>query len=263
MIRALYSAASGMTAQQMNVDTIANNLANASTNGFKMRRMQFQDLLYQTVVAPGSAAAGQSVVPTGLQLGLGSRPVSNEIVFQQGDFQQTSNPLDLTIQGNGFFQIRRSTGELAYSRAGNFHLDRDGRMVTADGDALEPQITLPTERQTISISSDGRVSVTLPGQAQAQLVGQIQLASFSNPSGLNSIGKNLFLPTDASGDPTVGDPGGQEGLGTLQQGYLEGSNVSVVEEFISLITSQRAYEASSKVVKAADQMYEQVNNLSR
>jgi len=263
MIRALFSAASGMNAQQMNVDNIAHNLANANTVGFKMRRTQFQDLLYQSMVQPGAAAGTQTVVPTGLQLGLGTRPSSNEIIFTQGNFQATNNPLDLVIQGRGFFQIRRPSGELAYSRAGNFHVDRDGILVTPDGDALEPQITLPPEAQSVSIASDGTVSYVLPGQAAAQLAGQIQLANFTNPAGLNSLGHNLFTPTDASGEPTVGNPGGQEGLGTLQQGYVEASNVSVVEEFIGLILSQRAYEANSKVVKAADEMYQQVNNLTR
>ncbi|MBL8228775.1 MAG: flagellar basal-body rod protein FlgG [Bryobacterales bacterium] len=263
MIRALYSAASGMTAQQLNVDNIAHNLANANTAGFKARRAQFQDLLYQSMVQPGSSAGQQTVVPTGLQLGLGTRAASNEIVFTQGNFQATENPLDLVIQGRGFFQIRRASGELAYTRSGSFHLDRDGNLVTADGDPLEPQITIPQDAQAITIAPDGTVSFTQPNQTAAQLAGQIQLANFMNPAGLNSIGRNLYTPTDASGDPIVGNPGGQEGLGSLLQGHVEQSNVSVVEEFINLIVSQRAYEANSKVVKAADEMYQQVNNLSR
>jgi flagellar basal-body rod protein FlgG len=263
MIRALYSAASGMSAQQMNVDNIAHNLANANTSGFKMRRTQFQDLLYQNVVQPGASAGAQTVVPSGLQLGLGTRPVSNEIVLTQGNFQQTDNPLDMVIEGRGFFQVRRPSGDLAYSRCGQFHQDRDGNIVTADGDSLEPQITIPEDAQSITIAADGTVSFTQPGQTAAQLAGQIQLANFANPAGLNSIGRNLYTPTDASGDATVGNPGGQEGIGTVMQGYIEGSNVSVVEEFINLIVSQRAYEANSKVVKAADDMYQQVNGLTR
>jgi flagellar basal-body rod protein FlgG len=263
MIRALYSAASGMTAQQLNVDNIAHNLANANTVGFKMRRTQFQDLLYQNMVQPGASAGAQTVVPTGLQVGLGSRPSSNEIIFSQGEFQQTDNPLDLVIQGRGFFQIRRPNGELAYTRSGNFHLDRDGNIVNSDGNPLEPQITIPQDAQSITIAMDGTVSFTQPGQTAAQLAGQIQLANFQNPAGLNSLGGNLYTPTNASGDPTVGNPGGQEGLGSLLQGYQEGSNVSVVEEFINLIVSQRAYEANSKVVKAADEMYQQVNQISQ
>jgi len=261
MIRALYSAASGMTAQQLNVDNIANNLANANTAGYKMRRAQFQDLLYQSMVQPGASAGQQTTIPTGLQLGLGTRAASNEIIFTQGNFSATNNPLDMVIQGNGFFQVRRPSGEIAYTRCGSFHLDREGNMVTADGDPLEPQITLPADAQSITIAPDGTVSYLQPGQSAAQRAGQIQLAGFQNPAGLNSIGRNLYLPTDSSGEPTVASPGGQEGLGTLLQGYEEQSNVNIVEEFINLIVAQRAYEANSKVVKAADEMYSQVNNI--
>jgi flagellar basal-body rod protein FlgG len=261
MIRALYSAGSGMTAQQMNVDNIANNLANANTTGFKMRRAQFHDLLYQSFVQPGAAAGSQTVVPSGLQLGMGTRPSSNEVIFVQGNFQLTNNPLDVVIQGKGFFQVRRPTGELAYTRSGAFQVDRDGNLVTSDGDATEPQITVPQQAQSVTIAGDGTVSYQLPGQNASQIAGQIQLANFTNPAGLNSIGNSLFTPTDASGEPTVGNPGDQEGMGTLLQGYLEQSNVNVVEEFINMIVSQRAYEANSKVVKAADEMYSQVNNL--
>jgi len=263
MIRALFSAGSGMTAQQMNVDNIAHNLANANTVGFKTRRTQFQDLLYQSFVQPGAAAGSETVVPSGLQLGLGTRPVANEIIFTQGNFMSTNNPLDMVIEGQGMFQIRMASGELAYTRAGAFHMDRDGNIVTADGDPLEPQITIPPEAQSITIASDGTVSYTQPGETAAQLAGQIQLAVFANPAGLSSIGRNLFIQTDAAGEPTVGTPGGQEGAGSLLQGYVEQSNVSVVEEFINLIVSQRAYEANSKVVRAADEMYQQVNNVTR
>jgi flagellar basal-body rod protein FlgG len=263
MIRALYSAASGMTAQQMNVDNIANNLANANTNGFKMRRTQFQDLLYQSFVQPGAAAGSQTIVPSGLQIGLGTRPASNEIILSQGNFQQTDNPLDVVIQGKGFFQVRLPNGELAYTRDGGFQLDKDGNVVTGSGNPIEPAITIPSQAQSITIAGDGTVSYTQPGQSASQVAGQIQLANFANPAGLNGIGQNLFQQTDASGDPTVGNPGGQEGLGSLMQGYVEGSNVSVVEEFINMIVSQRAYEANSKVVKAADEMYQQVNNVTQ
>ncbi len=263
MIRALYSAASGMNAQQMNVDNIANNLANANTAGFKMRRTQFQDLLYQNVVQPGSSASSQTVVPSGLQLGLGTRPSSNEIILTQGNFEETDNPYNVVIQGAGFFQVLQPSGQLAYTRAGTFQLDRNGNLVTADGDPVQPQITIPAGAQSVTIAPDGTVSYMQAGQTAAQVAGQIQLASFVNPAGLNSLGHNLYTPTDASGDPTVANPGGSEGLGTLQQGYKEDSNVSVVEEFINLIVSQRAYEANSKVVKAADEMYSQVNNLTQ
>jgi flagellar basal-body rod protein FlgG len=263
MLRALYSAASGMSAQEMNIDNISNNLANANTTGYKMRRAQFQDLMYQTVVQPGSAAGQQTTVPTGLQVGLGTRASSNEIVFTQGAFSQTDNPLDMVIQGKGFFQVRRPSGELAYTRAGNFHLDKDGTIVTSDGNPLEPQITVPPAAGAISIAADGTVSYTLPNQTTAQQAGQIQLANFQNPAGLNSLGGNLYAPTDSSGDATVGTPGGQEGLGAIMQGYTEQSNVSIVEEFINLIQAQRGYEANSKVVTAANDMYQQVNSLIR
>jgi flagellar basal-body rod protein FlgG len=263
MIRALYSAASGMTAQQLNVDNIANNLANANTIAYKTRRAQFQDLMYQSLVQPGSSANQTTLVPTGLQLGLGTRAASNEIIFQQGAFSATSNPLDLVIQGNGFFVIKQASNELAYTRAGDFQLDANGNVVTANGDQLQPQITIPAAAQTISIAADGTVSYTLAGQTANQTAGQITIATFQNPAGLNSTGNSLYLPTDASGQATVSAPGSTDGAGTLLQGYVEQSNVSVVDEFINLITSQRAYEANSKVVKAADDMYSQVNNLTK
>ena len=263
MIRALYSAASGMRSQEMNVDNIANNLANANTAGYKSRRAQFQDLMYQSVLQPGTAAGQQTVVPAGLQLGLGTRPTSNEIVFTQGAFSQTDNPLDVVIQGKGFFQITLPSGELAYTRCGQFQLDKSGNIVTASGNALLPQITLPPDVQAIAIAADGTVTYTLPNQPAAQQAGQIQLASFQNPAGLNSLGSGLYAPTDASGDATVGTPGGSEGMGSLLQGYYEQSNVSIVDEFINLIQAQRGYEANSKVVSAADNMYQQVNNITR
>ena len=263
MIRALYSAASGMRAQELNVDNIANNLANANTIGYKTRRAQFQDLMYQTVLQPGAAAGQQTVVPAGLQLGLGTRPSSNEIVFTQGAFSQTDNPLDVVIQGRGFFQILLPSGELAYTRSGQFQLDKDGSLVTANGNLVQPQITIPPDAQQITIAADGTVSYTLPNQIAAQQAGQLQLANFQNPAGLNSLGNGLYQPTDASGDPALGAPGGPEGMGSLLQGYVEQSNVSIVDEFINLIQAQRGYEANSKVVTAADNMYQQVNQLSR
>jgi len=263
MIRALYSAASGMRAQELNVDNIANNLANANTVGYKTRRAQFQDLMYQSVLQPGTASGQQTVVPAGLQLGLGTRPTSNEIVFTQGAFSQTENPLDLVIQGSGFFQIQQPTGELAYTRCGQFQLDRNGNVVNSNGYLLQPPITIPPAAQQITIAPDGTVSYTLPNQSAAQQAGQIQLANFQNPAGLNSQGGGLYTQTDASGDAQVDVPGGQQGMGTLLQGYIEQSNVSIVEEFVNLIQAQRGYEANSKVVTAADQMYQQVNGLSR
>jgi flagellar basal-body rod protein FlgG len=263
MIRALYTAASGMTAQQLNVDNIANNLANSTTVGFKMRRAQFQDLIYQNMIQPGSAAGQQTIVPAGLQLGLGARAVSNEIIFAQGALTQTGNPLDLAIQGTGFFQVlQQSSGTLSYTRAGSFQLDQNGNMVDPNGDLLQPQITIPPTAQNVMIAQDGTVSYTVPGQTASQKAGQIQLANFQNPGGLNNIGNSLFLPSDASGAAQIGVPGGTEGLGTLSQGYTEQSNVDVVSEFVNLIESQRAYEANSRVVKAADEMYQTVNQLT-
>jgi flagellar basal-body rod protein FlgG len=262
MFRSLYTGASGMQAQQLNLDNIANNLANASTAGFRRRRLQFQDLLYQSMVTPGSAATQQTTVATGLEIGLGARTASSEILQNQGDFTTTNNPLDLVIQGQGFFQVRRPSGDIAYTRAGNFHLDQTRNIVTADGDPIEPAITIPADALTVSIGADGTVTVTQPGQTQASQVGTVQLAMFPNPGGLESLGKNLYSPTTASGQPIVGNPGGADGLGTLQQGMLEQSNVDVVEEFVQMILTQRSYEANSRVVKAADEMFQVLNGLS-
>jgi flagellar basal-body rod protein FlgG len=263
MFRSLYTAASGMQAQQTNLDTIANNLANSSTAGFRSRRMQFQDLIYQSMVMPGAASSQQTVVATGLQVGLGTRSAASEIIQLQGDLSATGNQFDLAIEGQGFFQVQLPTGEIAYTRSGAFHQDSQGGIVTSDGNPLQPSITIPQGATSVTIAADGTVSATLAGQTAAQQVGNIQLALFPNPGGLNSVGKNLFLATTASGDPVLGTPGGTDGLGQIEQGYLEQSNVSVVDEFISMIVAQRSYEASSRVVQAADQMFQQINNLGR
>lgn len=263
MIRALYTAATGMNAQQMNLDNIANNLANSSTTGFQERRMQFTDLLYQNEVMPGSASTQQTTVAAGLQVGLGVRPGSAEIIQTQGEIQTTGNPLDLAIQGTGFFQIELPSGQLGYTRAGSFHLDAQGNIVTPDGNPLQPTITIPPDATNVSIGSDGTVTATIPGQTQASSLGIIQLATFPNAGGLNSIGGNIYLPTTASGDAIVGNPGGADGLGTLQQNSLEQSNVSVVEQFVDMIVAQRSYEANSRVVKAADEMMQQLNQLTQ
>ncbi len=262
MFRSLYTAASGMNAQQMNLDNVANNLANANTAGFRKRRVQFQDMIYQNVVAPGSAAT-QQTVSAGLQVGLGTRAAATEILQSQGDFQQTGNSLDVAIQGIGYFQVLMPSGQLAYTRSGSFHMDAQGNVVTSDGDALQPGLTIPADATSISIGTDGTVTVTQPGQTQSQQIGQIQLATFPNPGGLNSVGANLLLPTSSSGDPITGNPGGSEGLGTLVQGSLEQSNVNTVEEFIQMILAQRSYEANSQVAKAADQMFQEVNQLGK
>ncbi len=263
MFRALYTAAAGMQAQQTNLDTIANNLSNSSTAGFQSRRMQFQDLIYQNMVMPGAAASQQTTVANGLQVGLGTRSSASEIIQLQGDLSQTGNPLDLAIEGQGLFQVLLPTGQIAYTRSGEFQEDAQGNVVTAAGNPLQPAVAIPAGATSVTIASDGTVSVTLAGQAAAQQVGSIQLALFPNPGGLNSVGQNLYLATTASGDPVIGTPGSSAGLGQIEQGYLEQSNVSVVDEFINMIVAQRSYEATSRVVQAADEMFQLVNQLGK
>ena len=262
MLRALYTAATGMEAQQLNIDVIANNLANVNTTGFKRTRVDFQDLLYQTYRAPGTAGSQGTTIPTGIQVGHGSRPVATQRIFSQGDFQQTENPLDLVIEGDGFFQVTRPDGTTAYTRAGAFKKDGTGRVVTSEGFLLFPAVTIPADAKEITVGSDGTVSVTIAGQTAASTVGTLQLASFVNPAGLLSVGRNLFQPTAASGTAVVGNPG-VSGLGTLAQGFLELANVKVVEEMVAMITSQRAYEANSKAIQTADDMLGISNNLKR
>ncbi|HTW44903.1 MAG TPA: flagellar basal-body rod protein FlgG [Acidobacteriaceae bacterium] len=260
MIRALYTAASGMTAQQLNLDTIANNLANSSTVGFRQRVLQFQDMIYQNLVTPG-AAESQQTVSAGLQIGLGTKSSASEIIMTQGDLNQTNNPYDLAIQGGGFFQVQRPDGTIAYTRAGNFYLNSEGTIVDSQGDQLIPAITIPPNATNVTITQYGVVNATLPGQQNPQQLGQIQLATFANPGGLNSEGSNLYTATLSSGDAVLGNPGGPEGLGTLQQGYLENSNVDVVGAFVQMVLAQRAYESDSKVITAANDMYSEVNNM--
>jgi flagellar basal-body rod protein FlgG len=262
MLRALYTAASGMNAQQLNIDNIAHNLANVNTIGFKSRRADFQDLLYQNLRQAGAASTANTDIPVGLQIGLGTKPVATEILLTQGDFSATENPLDMVIEGQGFFQVRLTDGRTAYTRNGSFHLDRDGNMVTADGDFLDPQISIPQDQVSVTIGADGTVSVMQAGQTQPQQVGRIEIANFQNAAGLQAIGKNLYLATQASGEAIVGTPG-ENGLGTLLSGFVEQSNVSVVEEMVNMIVSQRAYEASSKVIRTADEMLTQANNVVR
>jgi flagellar basal-body rod protein FlgG len=262
MIRSLWSAATGMQAQTLNIDVISNNLANVGTSGFKKSRADFQDLLYQTLRSPGVASSADTQVPTGIQVGNGVRPAATQKMFSQGDFSHTDNQLDMAIEGNGFFQVIQPNGEIGYTRAGTFKLDSDGRVVTSDGLPLEPEVTVPSDATSISIGTDGTVSVVLAGQSQPSQIGNIELAGFINPAGLNSIGRNLFTPTAASGDPTTGTPG-QETFGTVAQGYLEMSNVSVVDEMVNMITAQRAYETNSKTIQASDEMLQTANNLRR
>jgi flagellar basal-body rod protein FlgG len=262
MIRALYTAASGMSAQQTNLDTVANNLANSATAGFRQRQVQFEDMIYQNLITPGSAQT-QQTLSAGLQVGLGTKSATSEVIMTQGDFNQTNGPLDLAIQGAGFFQISRPDGTIAYTRAGNFHPNNQGTIVTTNGDTVIPAITVPSNATNITISQYGVVTATLPGQTNPAQLGTIQLATFANPAGLSSIGGNLLEQTASSGNPITDTPGGTSGVGTLQQGYLENSNVDVVAEFVQMILAQRAYESNSKVIHVADDMYSQINGLIR
>jgi flagellar basal-body rod protein FlgG len=249
-----------MSAQQANLDTVANNLANSATTGFRQRALQFEDMIYQNLVTPGSAAS-QQTTSAGLQIGLGTKSLSSEVIMTQGDFNQTGNQLDLAIQGSGFFQVQLPNGTLAYTRDGNFSMTNTGQVVDANGNQLIPALTIPSNATTITISQYGVVSATLPGQTQSTQLGQMQLATFPNPGGLNSLGSNLLQPTSASGNAITDVPGGNTGMGTLQQGYLENSNVDVVTEFVQMILAQRAYESNSKVIHTADDMYSDINGL--
>ncbi|MCU0538620.1 MAG: flagellar basal-body rod protein FlgG [Desulfobacterales bacterium] len=262
MIRSMWAAASGMQAQSLNIDVIANNLANVTTTGFKRSRAEFQDLLYETLRAPGASSSESTEVPTGIQIGHGTRPVSVAKNFTEGELQLTKNQLDLAIEGEGFFQVTQPNGETAYTRAGAFKLDREGRIVTADGFLLDPQISVPTDAVSITVGMDGTVSVLQAGDAAPREIGSIQLARFVNPAGLQSIGKNLLLPTEASGDALTGTPG-EGNFGQIAQGFLEMSNVNVVDEMVNMITAQRAYETNSKVVQTSDDMLQVANNLKR
>ena len=262
MIRALYTAASGMNAQQSNIDNVAHNLANVNTVGFKKSRMEFEDLVYQQSKLPGTSSSSTTESPTGLETGLGVRPVASSRDFASGNLRSTSGPLDLAVEGDGFFQVLTPSGDTAYTRAGSFHLNAEGGIVTSEGYLVQPQITVPANATSITISKDGIVSALIPGQTTAQQIGTMELATFQNPAGLRALGGNLFETTTASGEPTTGAPG-SEARGTIAQGFVEDSNVSVVEEMVNMILGQRAYEANSKVVKAADDMLQQVNGLVR
>ena len=262
MFRTLSIAATGMQAQALNVDVISNNLANVNTSGFKKSRADFQDLLYETIRPPGAVSAEGIVIPTGIQLGMGTRPVATQKIFMQGDYQHTQNELDMAIEGAGFFQIMQPNGEVAYTRAGSFKLDNQGRIVTSDGFLLEPELSIPSDSLAVSIGTDGTLSVLQAGQLEPTEIGTLQLARFVNPAGLQSIGRSLFLPSASSGDAITG-VAGEDGLGTIAQGYLEMSNVSVVDEMVNMITAQRAYEVNSKAVQSADEMLQMANNLKR
>jgi flagellar basal-body rod protein FlgG len=253
MLPALWVAKTGLSAQDTNLTTISNNLANVSTTGFKRDRAEFQDLLYQIKRQPGAQSTQDSELPSGLQLGTGVRIVGTQKNFTAGSLQTTEQPLDMAIDGRGFFQILQPDGTTSYTRDGTFHLDSNGQIVNASGFALEPAIVIPNNAQSFTVGTDGTVSITVPGNPAAQVIGNLQTADFINPAGLQAVGNNLFLETAASGAPQIGTPG-LNGFGTTLQNTLENSNVSTVEEMVNMITTQRAYEMNSKVISTADQM---------
>lgn len=260
MIRSLWIAKTGMEAQQTQLDTISHNLANVGTNGFKRGHVVFEDLIYQNLRQAGAASSDQTTLPTGLQVGLGVRPVATSRIFTQGNLQQTTNNLDLAIKGQGFFQVQQPDGTTAYTRDGSFQVDANGQLVTNNGYLVQPGITIPADAQTVTIAADGTVSVSVAGQSAPQEVGQLAIASFVNPAGLDPKGQNLWAETAASGAPQAGVPG-SNGLGTLQQGYVETSNVNVVEELVAMIQTQRAYELNSKAITTSDQMLQRLGQL--
>ena len=260
-MRALSIASTGMAAQQTNVETIANKLANMNTTGFKQQRAEFQDLLYQNIQTPGAQTSDQGTfAPNGIQIGAGVRTAAIYRITTQGDLQSTSNPYDVAIQGSGYFRIQQADGTDAYTRSGNFSLSPEGQLITQDGLVVQPGIAIPQNTLSVQINAQGQVNATVAGNNTPQTVGQLELTRFPNEAGLNAIGSNLYLETPASGSPQAGVPG-STGYGTVQQGYLETSNVNSVDEITALITAQRAYEMNSKVISAADQMLQQTARL--
>ncbi|MEO7151915.1 MAG: flagellar basal-body rod protein FlgG [Burkholderiaceae bacterium] len=260
MMRSLWISKTGMEAQQMQLDTISNNLANVATNGYKRSHAVFEDLMYQNLRQAGANSSEQTQLPTGLQVGLGTRAVATARNFSQGNLQQSANPLDVAVRGNGFFEVQMPDGTNGYTRDGSFQVSAQGQLVTNNGYPVQPGITIPAAAQSVTIGSDGTVSVTLPGQALPQAVGQLQLAGFVNPAGLEPKGQNLYAETAASGTPNTGAPGAN-GLGQVQQGFVETSNVNVVEELVAMIQTQRAYELNSKAIQTADQMLQKLGQL--
>ena len=259
-MRALWTAATGMEGQQIEIDNIANNLANTNTTGFKESRVNFEDLFYQTIKSPGAYSSEYTQSPTGIQIGLGSKVSSIEKEFTQGDLQTTSNPLDVAISGQGFFQVQMPNGEIAYTRDGTFSTNSQGQLVDANGYPLIPAITIPPNATSVTISQIGTVSAVIAGQTSPAQIGTITLANFINPAGLNSVGSNLYLQTSASGVPQVGTPN-SNGLGTLQQGFLEMSNVNLVGQMVDMITAQNAYTIDSKAITTANQMLQTMSGL--
>lgn len=262
MIKAMRTAASGMAAQQMNVDNIANNLANVNTTGFKRSKLEFQDVLYQNFRRAGTASSIGTEVPVGLDIGYGTRPSATVREFSTGDLSLTTNPLDIAIEGDGFFQVQMLDGGTGYTRDGAFKLSAEGRLVTSDGYYVLPHITIPDDTLSVSVGQDGVIQVQQFGQDDPTEIGQFELARFVNPAGLAAIGRNILLQTGASGDPQT-DVAGQGGLGRLNQGYLEMSNVQVVDEMVNMIVAQRAYEMNAKAIQTADDMSQVANNLKR
>jgi flagellar basal-body rod protein FlgG len=260
MLRSLYTAATGMEAQQVKMDVIAHNLANSNTTGFKKSRAEFEDLLSETIRGAGTPSPQGGTAPAALQVGLGVRTVATTRSFSQGDMVDTQNPLDVAIQGTGFLRVQRPNGELAYTRAGNLRVDATGRLCTQQGNLIDPGISVPQDATRVTIRPDGTVLATMPGKTEDSEIGTIQLALFTNPSGMESIGDNLMLETAASGQPLVVKPG-TDGAGSLTQGFLEGANVKAVEEMIDMISTQRAYEMNSKVIQTADQMLQRLTQL--
>jgi flagellar basal-body rod protein FlgG len=259
MFSSLWVAKTGLDAQQTRMDVISNNLANANTTGYKSARASFQDLVYQNLRQPGGQTTEQTQAPAGLMLGTGVRVVGSEKLFTQGNIEQTGNSLDVAVQGRGFLQVTMPDGSIAYTRDGSLHMDQNGQIVTANGYAVDPAVSIPANAQSITIGSDGTISVSLPGQAATQQIGTVQLADFINPAGLQPNGDNLYLETASSGSPQIGQPG-LNGLGTLAQGALESSNVNVVEQMVDMIETQRTYEMNSKAVSAADSMLQFLTN---
>jgi flagellar basal-body rod protein FlgG len=260
MIKSLNTAATGMQAQQTNMDVIANNMANSNTVGFKKARAEFEDLMYQTIKEPGAQTGLNSITPTGVQVGLGVKTAAVNKDFEQGSAQITKNPFDLEIEGAGFFPVQLPGGQIGYTRDGAFKKGADGRLQDKNGNLLQPEITIPPDSIGVEVSGDGQVSVITAANPQPQTIGQIQVVGFVNPAGLKNIGKNLFMPSNSSGVPQQSAPG-QNGLGTIAQGQLETSNVNIVDEMVNMITAQRAYETNSKVIQASDQMLQQINQL--
>ena len=260
MLRSLWISKTGLEAQQTQMDVISNNLANVSTNGFKKTRAVFEDLLYQNIRQPGAQSTQQTQLPTGLQIGTGVKPVATERIFTQGNLQQTNNNNDLAINGSGFFQITMTDGSLAYTRDGSFQVNSTGNLVNSSGFPLSPAITIPANAQSVTVASDGVISITLPKSTAVTQVGAIQLATFINPAGLQAQGGNLYVETAASGTPTTVTPG-TSGSGVIQQGFVETSNVNVVEEMVNMIQTQRAYEINSKSITTSDQMLQKLTQM--